>query len=56
MSLTITEKATATSPATGKLMLDHPLIAADLQNPHQPVCAGCSGWRWRDAKRRGCLP
>ena len=39
VSLTITEKGYCHSPATGKLMLDHPLIAADLQNPHQPKSA-----------------
>ncbi|ELV2798374.1 D-mannonate oxidoreductase, partial [Enterobacter ludwigii] len=31
VSLTITEKGYCHSPATGKLMLDHPLIAADLK-------------------------
>lgn len=39
VSLTITEKGYYHSPATGKLMLDHSLIAADLQNPHQPKSA-----------------
>lgn len=39
VSLTITEKGYCHSPATGELMLDHPLIAADLQNPHQPQSA-----------------
>jgi len=39
VSLTITEKGYCHSPATGKLMLDHPLIAADLKNPHQPKSA-----------------
>lgn len=39
VSLTITEKGYCHSPATGKLMLDHPLIAADLQNVHQPKSA-----------------
>lgn len=39
VSLTITEKGYCHSPATGQLMLDHPLIAADLQNPHQPKSA-----------------
>jgi fructuronate reductase len=39
VSLTITEKGYCHSPATGELMLDHPLIAADLQNPHQPISA-----------------
>jgi len=39
VSLTITEKGYCHSPATGQLMLDHPLIAADLQHPHQPTSA-----------------
>ena len=39
VSLTITEKGYCHSPATGKLMLDHPLIAGDLQNPQQPKSA-----------------
>ena len=39
VSLTITEKGYCHSPATGQLMLDHPLIVADLQNPHQPKSA-----------------
>ena len=39
VSLTITEKGYCHSPATGELMLDHPLIVADLQNPHQPKSA-----------------
>ncbi|PDO85465.1 mannitol dehydrogenase family protein [Kosakonia pseudosacchari] len=39
VSLTITEKGYCHSPATGKLMLDHPLIVGDLQNPHQPKSA-----------------
>ncbi len=39
VSLTITEKGYCHSPATGELMLDHPLIAADLQQPHTPVSA-----------------
>lgn len=39
VSLTITEKGYCYSPATGQLMLDHPMIAADLQNPHQPKSA-----------------
>lgn len=39
VSLTITEKGYCDAPATGQLMLDHPLIAADLQNPHQPTSA-----------------
>ncbi|MBB1200935.1 fructuronate reductase [Enterobacteriaceae bacterium 89] len=39
VSLTITEKGYCHSPATGELNLDHPMIAADLQNPHQPTSA-----------------
>lgn len=39
VSLTITEKGYCHSPATGELMLDHPMIAADLQTPHQPKSA-----------------
>lgn len=39
VSLTITEKGYCHSPATGQLMLDHPLIVADLLNPHQPQSA-----------------
>ncbi|HGY3717190.1 TPA: mannitol dehydrogenase family protein [Citrobacter gillenii] len=39
VSLTITEKGYCHSPATGKLMLENPLIAADLQNPQQPKSA-----------------
>lgn len=39
LSLTITEKGYCYSPATGELMLDHPLIAADLQQPHRPASA-----------------
>ncbi|MFV0263884.1 MAG: mannitol dehydrogenase family protein [Kluyvera sp.] len=39
VSLTITEKGYCHSPATGQLMLDHPLIVADLQSPHQPKSA-----------------
>ena len=39
VSLTITEKGYCHSPASGELMLDHPLIAADLKNPQQPVSA-----------------
>lgn len=39
VSLTITEKGYCHSPATGELMLDHPLIAADLKQPQQPVSA-----------------
>ncbi|HBQ1170481.1 TPA: mannitol dehydrogenase family protein [Klebsiella aerogenes] len=39
VSLTITEKGYCHSPATGQLQLDNPLIAADLQTPHQPKSA-----------------
>ncbi|MGY5957191.1 fructuronate reductase [Kosakonia sp. BK9b] len=39
VSLTITEKGYCHSPATGKLVLENPLIAADLQNPQQPKSA-----------------
>ena len=39
VSLTITEKGYCHSPASGQLMLDHPFIAADIQNPHQPKSA-----------------
>jgi len=39
VSLTITEKGYCHSPATGQLMLDHPFIVADLQNPRQPKSA-----------------
>ncbi|POT57424.1 D-mannonate oxidoreductase [Citrobacter amalonaticus] len=39
VSLTITEKGYCHSPATGQLMLDHPMIAADLLNPEQPKTA-----------------
>ena len=39
VSLTITEKGYCHSPATGQLMLDNPLIAADLRNPQQPKSA-----------------
>lgn len=39
VSLTITEKGYCHSPATGQLMLDHPFIVADIQNPHQPKSA-----------------
>ncbi|MDM2929293.1 mannitol dehydrogenase family protein [Citrobacter sp. Cm046] len=39
VSLTITEKGYCHSPATGQLMLESPMIAADLQNPHQPKTA-----------------
>ncbi|EOI5791898.1 mannitol dehydrogenase family protein [Cronobacter malonaticus] len=39
VSLTITEKGYCHSPATGELMLDHPLIAADLAHPKAPSSA-----------------
>ncbi|EOI5818015.1 mannitol dehydrogenase family protein [Cronobacter malonaticus] len=39
VSLTITEKGYCHSPATGELMLDHPLIAADLAHPETPSSA-----------------
>lgn len=39
VSLTITEKGYFHAPATGQLMLDHPMIVADLNNPHQPKTA-----------------
>ncbi|TGB75062.1 D-mannonate oxidoreductase [Escherichia sp. E4694] len=39
VSLTITEKGYFHSPATGQLMLDHPMIVDDLNNPHQPKTA-----------------
>ncbi|MDX6042169.1 mannitol dehydrogenase family protein [Scandinavium lactucae] len=39
VSLTITEKGYCHSPATGELNLGNSLIAADLQNPHQPTSA-----------------
>ncbi|MDA3131190.1 fructuronate reductase [Atlantibacter subterranea] len=39
VSLTITEKGYCHSPATGQLMLEHPLIAADLKQLQQPVSA-----------------
>lgn len=39
VSLTITEKGYCHSPATGELMLDHPMIVADLHNPTQPKTA-----------------
>lgn len=39
VSLTITEKGYCHSPATGELNVDHPMIVADLQNPHQPTSA-----------------
>ncbi|WP_105635497.1 mannitol dehydrogenase family protein [Cronobacter dublinensis] len=39
VSLTITEKGYCHSPATGELVMDNPLIAADLAHPHQPSSA-----------------
>lgn len=39
ISLTITEKGYCHLPATGQLMLEHPVIAADLLNPEYPVSA-----------------
>ncbi|MCT4717164.1 fructuronate reductase [Enterobacteriaceae bacterium H18W14] len=39
VSLTVTEKGYCHAPATGTLLLDHPLIAHDLANPHQPQSA-----------------
>ena len=39
VSLTITEKGYCHAPATGQLVLDHPLIVADLQHPQQPGSA-----------------
>ena len=39
VSLTITEKGYCHSPATGELMLENPLIAADLAHPQQPSSA-----------------
>ncbi|XPE23755.1 hypothetical protein ACNKHM_27035 [Shigella sonnei] len=33
VSLTITEKGYFHSPATGQLMLDHPMVVADVRNP-----------------------
>ncbi|MBB3323439.1 mannitol dehydrogenase family protein [Atlantibacter sp. RC6] len=39
VTLTITEKGYCHSPATGELMIEHPLIAADLKQPQQPVSA-----------------
>ncbi|HAD6412648.1 TPA_asm: mannitol dehydrogenase family protein [Salmonella enterica subsp. enterica serovar Typhi str. CT18] len=44
VSLTITEKGYCHSPATGQLLLEHPMIAADLQNPHQPLCEPFRQW------------
>lgn len=39
VSLTITEKGYCHEPATGKLNLAHPMIVADLKNPHAPATA-----------------
>ncbi|MDK1236370.1 mannitol dehydrogenase family protein [Cronobacter turicensis] len=39
VSLTITEKGYCHSPATGELVLDNPLIAADLAHPTAPSSA-----------------
>ena len=39
VSLTITEKGYCHNPSTGELNADHPMIVADLQNPHQPISA-----------------
>ncbi len=39
VSLTITEKGYCHSPATGELMREHPMIAADLARPEQPKTA-----------------
>ncbi|EOC3058544.1 mannitol dehydrogenase family protein [Cronobacter dublinensis] len=39
VSLTITEKGYCHSPATGELVMDNPLIAADLAHPQQPSSA-----------------
>lgn len=39
VSLTVTEKGYCHSPATDRLMFDHPAIVADLQNPQQPQTA-----------------
>ena len=39
VSLTITEKGYCHEPATGKLNMAHPMIVADLQNPHRPTSA-----------------
>lgn len=39
VSLTVTEKGYCHSPATGRLMFDHPAVVADLQNPQQPQTA-----------------
>lgn len=39
VSLTITEKGYCHSPSTGELVVDHPFIVSDLQNPTQPKSA-----------------
>jgi fructuronate reductase len=39
VSLTVTEKGYCHAPATGTILLDHPLIAHDLSNPQQPKSA-----------------
>lgn len=39
VSLTVTEKGYCHAPATGTILLDHPLIVHDLANPHQPKSA-----------------
>lgn len=39
VSLTITEKGYCHAPATGTILLDHPLIEHDLANPYQPQSA-----------------
>ncbi|EEZ5364801.1 mannitol dehydrogenase family protein [Escherichia coli] len=39
VSLTITEKGYYYSPATGQLIVDHPVITSDLQSPHKPKSA-----------------
>ncbi|MEW7314855.1 fructuronate reductase [Buttiauxella gaviniae] len=39
VSLTVTEKGYCHTPATGTILLDHPLVAHDLANPQQPKSA-----------------
>ncbi len=39
VSLTVTEKGYCHTPATGTILLDHPLIVHDLANPQQPKSA-----------------
>jgi fructuronate reductase len=39
VSLTVTEKGYCHTPATGTILLEHPLIAHDLANPQQPKSA-----------------